>query len=185
MIVFIDESGTHKQDGHSTTAVVYIEVDYDQEFNEKIREIEKELRLNSFHWSEERWDVREKFLTQISKLDFNAKVAVFKNPVKQDKMLEIVFQYLITETKIRTIFLDGKKPKWYELSLKKVLRDKGISVKKLKTVNDKSQPGVQVADCLAGLVRRHYDNQNEENPRKWFEKLKRDKKLTMQLLFGE
>ena len=45
----------------------------------------------------------------------------------------------------------------------KSLKRQGISVKKLKTVNDKSQPGVQVADCLAGLVRRHYDNQNEEN----------------------
>ncbi len=79
--------------------------------------------------------------------------------------------------------MDGKKPRWYELSLKKALRDKGVSVRKLKTVNDKSQPGVQVADCLAGLVRRHYDNQNEENPKRWFDKLRKDKKLTMQLLF--
>lgn len=183
MVIFIDESGTHKQDGHSTTAVVYIEVDYAEEFNKKIKEIEEELRLNSFHWSEERWDVREKFLTKIAKLDFNAKVAVFKNPVKPAKMLEVVFKHLITENNVRNIYLDGKKPKWYELSLKKALRDKGISVRKLKTVNDQSQPGVQVADCLAGLVRRHYDDQNEENPKKWFNKLKKDKKLTMQLLF--
>jgi hypothetical protein len=185
MIVYIDESGTHKQDGHSTTAVVYVEVDHDQEFNDRIMEIERELRLESFHWSEERWDVREKFLTRIAKLDFTAKVAIFKNPLKQDKMLEVVFQHLITEGNIRNIFLDGKKPKWYELSLKKALRDKGISVRKLKTVNDKSQPGVQVADCLAGLVRRHYDDQTEDNPKKWFNKLKKDKKLTMQLLFGQ
>ena len=41
MIVFIDESGTHKQDGHSTTAVVYIEVDYDQEFNERLEKSKK------------------------------------------------------------------------------------------------------------------------------------------------
>ena len=110
-------------------------------------------------------------------------VAIFKNPIKPEKMMEVVFQHLITEGNIRNIYLDGKKPKWYELGLKKALRDKGISVRKLKTVNDKSQPGMQVADCLAGLVRRHYDNQNEENSKKWFDKLKRDKKLTMQLLF--
>ncbi len=183
MIIYIDESGTHRHDGHSTTAVVYIEVMYDQDFNNKIREIEEELRLNSFHWSEERWIVREKFLSKIAKLDFSAKVAIFKNPVKQSKMMEVVFGHLITEGRVRNIFLDGKKPKWYELSLKKALRDKGISVKKLKTANDQSQPGIQVADCLAGLVRRHYDSPNEENPKKWFEKLKRSGKLTMQLLF--
>ena len=67
--------------------------------------------------------------------------------------------------------------------LKKALRDKGVSVKKLRTVNDKSQPGVQVADCLAGLVRRYYDNQNEKNSKRWFDKLRKEKKLTMQLLF--
>ena len=183
MIVFIGESGSQKEDGHSTTAVVYVEVLYSDEFNEKIRRIEEDLRLDSFHWSEERWVVRNKFLAGISGLDFKAKVAIFKNPVRPEKMMEVVFQHLITEGNIRNIYLDGKKPKWYELGLKKALRDKGISVRKLKTVNDKSQPGVQVADCLAGLVRRHYDNQNEENSKKWFDKLKRDKKLTMQLLF--
>ena len=183
MVVFIDESGTHKHDGHSTTAVVYVEVIYSDEFNKKIVKIEENLRLNSFHWSEERWDVRNKFLTEISKLDFQAKVAIFKNPVKPEKMMEVVFQHLITEGNIRNIYLDGKKPKWYELALKKALRDRGVSVRKLRTVNDKSQPGVQVADCLAGLVRRHYDNQSEKNPKKWFDKLRKDKKLTMQLLF--
>ncbi|MBI4034864.1 MAG: DUF3800 domain-containing protein [Candidatus Chisholmbacteria bacterium] len=156
---------------------------YSDQFNEKIKRIEADLRLDSFHWSEERWDVRNKFLTEIVKLDFTAKVAIFKNPVRPEKMMKVVFQHLITEGKIRNIFLDGKKPKWYELSLKKALRDKGVSVRKLRTVNDKSQPGVQVADCIAGLVRRHYDNQNEENSRRWFDKLKREKKLIMQLLF--
>ena len=185
MIIYIDESGTHKQEGHSTTAVVYIEVNYSDDFNKKLKLIEKNLRITSFHWSEERWDVRKKFLTEILNLDFTGKVAIFKNPVKPEKMMEIVFQHLITEGHIRNIFLDGKKPKWYELSLKKALRDKGISVKKLKTVNDISQPGVQVADCLAGLVRRYYDDQNEENSRKWFVKLKKEGKLTVQLLFGE
>lgn len=185
MVVFIDESGTHKQDGYSSTAVVYVEIGDIEVFNKKVREIETSLKLDTFHWSEERWDVRNKFLERVLKLDFKVKVAIFKNPVRSDKMMETVFQHLITESEIKIIFIDGKKPKWYELGLKKALRDKGVSVRKLKTVNDRSEPGVQVADCLAGLMRRYYNNPEEENPRKWFTKLKRDKILTMQLLFGD
>lgn len=50
--------------------------------------------------------------------------------------------------------IDSRKPKWYSLKLKKVLRDKGISVKKVITVRkDESSPGIRVSDCLAGLFR--------------------------------
>jgi hypothetical protein len=185
MVVFIDESGTHNEDGYSSTAVVYVEVQNIDVFNKKVREIEVGLKLNTFHWSEERWDVRNKFLERILKLDFKVKVAIFKNPINSNKMMETVFQHLITENEIKIIFIDGKKPKWYEFGLKKALRDKGVSVRKLKTVNDRSEPGVQVADCLAGLIRRYYNNPDEENSRKWFTKLKKDKILIMQLLFGD
>jgi hypothetical protein len=88
-------------------------------------------------------------------------VAVFKNPANPEKMMDMVFEHLITGTNVRVIYIDGKKPKWYERSLKRELRIKGISVKKLKTASDQSQPGIQAADCLAGLVRRYYNNPNE------------------------
>lgn len=171
MVIFIDESGTHKQEGHSTMVVVYVEVANLEKFNKGIINAEIEIKIDSFHWGDERWNVREKFLSRILKLDFEVKVAIFENPAHPEKMLDIVFEHILTEPNIRALYLDGKKPRWYELSLKKRLRDRGISVAKLRTV-------------MAGLIRRYYDNPTEELPKKWFEKLKKENKLRLQLLFG-
>lgn len=55
MVVFIDESGIHKQTGHSTTAVVYVEVRNLEKFEKAFIDIEKDLRITSFHWADERW----------------------------------------------------------------------------------------------------------------------------------
>lgn len=183
MVIFIDESGTHKQSGHSTETIVYIKVSNLTEVEEKILELEEKLHIQSFHWGEERWDIRNKFLGGIISLDFTVKVAIFENPTHPEKMIEYIFKHLITEDSIQRVFIDGKKPRWYELKLKKILRDRGISVKTLKTVRSESSPGIQLADCLAGLVRRYYDNPEEPGAKKWFRKLKRDKKLTMELHF--
>lgn len=183
MVIFIDESGTHKQTGHATTALVYIKIQNLERIERKILNIENDLRIKSFHWGEERWQVRNKFLSKIFDLDFTVKVVIFKNPVHPESMIEVIFKHLIIEKDIRNIFIDGKKPKWYEQRLKKVLRDKGISIKKLKTVRSESSPGIQLADCLAGLTRRYFDNPDEVDAKKWFRKLKKDKKLTAQFLF--
>ncbi|MEK9200973.1 MAG: hypothetical protein AAB909_03300 [Patescibacteria group bacterium] len=86
MIVFIDESGIHSQGGHSTTAVVYVEISNLEKFDKEIMKIEKDLRISSFHWADERWFMREKFMTRIADLDFKVKVALFKNPVDPVKM---------------------------------------------------------------------------------------------------
>lgn len=177
MIIFIDESGTHKQLGHSTIAVVYVEVANLAVFEKNIKAIEHTLQISSFHWTEERWYMKNKFLTRIFELDFIVKAAVFQNSSRPEKMLEIVFQQFVTEKKIETVFIDGKKPKWYEQKFKKVLRDKGISIKKLKTVRRETEPGIQLADALAGLIRYHYDNPEAVDAKKWVLKLKRAKKL--------
>lgn len=183
MVIFIDESGTHKQVGHSTETIIYIEISDLTEVEKQISILEEKLKINSFHWGEERWDIRNKFLQGIIGLDFTIKVAIFDNPAHPEKMIEYVFQHLITEKNIKKVFIDGKKPKWYEHKLKKILRDKGISVKILKTVRNNSSLGIQLADCLAGLIRRYYDNPVEPGPKRWFRKLKKDKKLTMELHF--
>lgn len=185
MVIFIDESGIHKQTGHATSAVVYIEVENLEKFENKLKKIESDLRISFFHWAEERWLMKNKFLSRIFELDFIVKVAVFENPVKPDAMLEVVFQHLITEKNIVTIFIDGEKPKWYERKLKKVLRDKGIAIKKLKTVRSKSEVGIQLADALASLIRYYHDNPEEKDAKKWFNKLKRDKKLSFELLVNQ
>lgn len=99
-------------------------------------------------------------------------------------MTEAVFQHFITEKDIERVWIDGKQPKWYERRLKKVLRDKGISVKKLRTVrDDASQPGLQLADTLAGLSRYHFKNPNAKDAKKWFDKLKREKNCMLKLFF--
>lgn len=184
MVIFIDESGNHKQTGHASNAIVYIELDNLEKVENKLRRILIALDLEVFHWAEHGWKVRNKFLEQILILDFKFKVGIFKNPVKTSEMTEMVFQHLITEKNIERVYIDGKQPKWYERRLKKVLRDKGISVKKLKTVrNEASQPGIQLADALAGLIRYHFDNPSAIDADKWVNKLKKDNKLFAQIVF--
>ena len=185
MVIFIDESGIHKQSGHSTASVVYIEVKHLEKFENKLKKIEKDLKISFFHWAKERWFMKNKFLSRIFELDFTVKVAVFENPVRPDLMLEVVFQHLITEKSISTIFIDGEKPKWYEHKLKKVLRDKGIAVKKLRTVRSRSEVGIQLADALASLIRYYHDNPEEKDAKKWFNKLKKEKKLSFELLVNQ
>lgn len=184
MVIFIDESGTHKKTGHATTAIVYIKITNLGQIESKVSKVEEKLGISSFHWGEERWQVRNKFLTEIIKLDFTLKVAVFENPVHPEKMFEYVFSHLITEKDIKRIFIDGKKPRWYEQRLKKILRDRAISVKTLKTVRSESSLGIQMADCLAGLIRRYYESPEEQDPKRWYNKLKKDKKLVIEMAFN-
>jgi len=184
MVIYIDESGTHKQSGHAANAVVYVTLDNIEEIENQLRQILTDLKLDSFHWADHGWKVREKFLKEVIELKFEFKVGIFKNPVKMGEMTEAVFQHLITEKDIEIVWIDGKQPKWYERRLKKVLRDKGISVKKLRTVrNEASQPGIQLADTLAGLSRYHFENPEAKDAKRWFERLKKEGKLRAQVIF--
>lgn len=119
MVIFIDESGTHKQSGHATNAVVYITLENIEKVENQIRQILGEMELDSFHWADHGWKIRDKFLKEIIKLDFEFKVGIFKNPVKMGEMTENVFQHLITEKDIEKVWIDGKQPKWYERRLKR------------------------------------------------------------------
>lgn len=69
--------------------------------------------------------------------------------------------------------IDGKKPKWYARKMKKVLRDKNISVRKLKTVHDTEYAGIRVADMVAGLARWQCDDKHTERIQPFYERLKR------------
>jgi len=186
MIIFIDESGINKRDGHSAVAFVYLCFSNVVETEKKIIEIEKQLGIKHFHWadfgSKKGWQVREDFLMAASKLDFSFKISVINNPIKFGKVFEKIFEHLIVENKIKKIVIDGKKPKWYSRKLKKVLRDKSISVKKICTANDESAPGLRFADALAGLFRSHYDKPTEKTTKliKCF-----NNKITVQLMDGQ
>ena len=169
MLIFIDELGIHKQEGHSVVSFVYLCLSNAEEIENKILSIEREVGIRHFHWanfgSKNGWRVREAFLSAVSKLNFSFKIFSTDNPIKYSGVFEMVFNHLIVEHRINKIVIDGKKPKWYGHKLKKVLRDKNISVKKIRTMDDESSPGLRLADALAGLFRSNADNPTEKTKR--------------------
>lgn len=181
MHIFIDESGTGSNKGHSTVAVVYLEIENQDQFEKEYQRLLKDLRLSSFHWAEHGWKVRQNFINKILDLEFTYKIALFENPTNINLMYETVFQHLITEGSIKKIYIDGKKQKWYERKLKKILRDKEVKISKLKSVRKEStESGLQLADALAGLSRYSLDNPYENDALALIKKLRKCKKV-----FGE
>ena len=182
MVIFIDESGIHKSVDHSSFAMAYIGFENVEAIEKAIIAIEKKHNISHFKWTDLPWKLRAAFLTDVAKLPFKAKVAVFRNPIRPDEALEWSAQYLLIEKDFKAIYVDGKKPRWVELRLKKVLRDKGISVKKLKTLRDESSPGIRLADALAGVTRAYYDNPKGKATPLW-KKVRH--KITAQLVGGQ
>ncbi|OGL87739.1 hypothetical protein A3I42_02585 [Candidatus Uhrbacteria bacterium RIFCSPLOWO2_02_FULL_49_11] len=158
MEVFIDESGIHKQTDHSSIALVYVTCGDAEEVAWRINEIEQRLGIKAFHWAEYNWKMRVRFLEAVHSLPFSVKVALVRNPVDVPQWFEFSVTHLIVERNIRKVVIDGKKPKWEERRLKKVLRDKGVSVSKVRGVRDESEPCLRLADALAGLLRSYWDN---------------------------
>ena len=180
MNIFIDESGIHKKIDHSSFALVYVEI---EEFNlveKKVSEIERSLKIEKFHWSEVAWKFKEKFIKEVLKLNFKVKIAIIKNPVNPSKELERVLSHMAIERNISNIFIDGKKPRWYGLKIKKVLRDKGVSVRKVRTVNDDQIACVRLADMVAGLCRSYFDKKNDKRFSKYCKALEKKIIIIMQ-----
>ena len=182
MLIFIDESGIHKKDGISSVALVYVMVEDIEDVEKAILKAEKELRIRSFHWPRHIWKIRFNFIKMLIKEDFTVKVAIVRNPFSE-KSFEKTIEHLLIEKKVKKIILDGKKPKWYSLRLKKVLRDRGISVKKIRTGNDKSFPCLRLADAYAGLVRSYWDDKNNQKAKELYNLA--NKKITTQLVGGQ
>ncbi len=162
MVIFIDESGIHKQKDYSVIALVYVEIRNVATLEKCVEKIEKKLGIEHFHWSDfgsrRGWGVRKKFFTALHKLNFTCKIALIANPTRISSALEYSLRHLVVEQRIAKIIIDGKKPQWYSHRLKKVLRDKGISVKKIQTARDESRAGLRLADAIAGLARSYHDN---------------------------
>lgn len=74
----------------------------------------------------------------------------------------------------------AKNPKWYGLKIKKVLRDRGVSARKVKMIKDDQIACVRLADMVAGLSRAHFDKKNEKNLQKYYKKLERKLIILMQ-----
>lgn len=184
MYIFIDESGTGSKIGHATISVVYLEILNRYKFEKQYKKILVDLKLESFHWAEHGWKVRQKFIFKILDLDFTCKVAFFENPININDMYDMVFQQLIVEKDIKNIYIDGKKQKSYERRLKMILRIKGIKLSKLKSVRkEDSFGGLQLADSIAGLTRYFEDNPNAVDANKLIKKLKRNNKFFIEYRF--
>ncbi len=180
MYIFIDESGIHKKIDHSSFALVYIEVENFDMIEKRICEIEKELKIEKFHWSEIAWKFKEKFIQKALKLDFKVKIAIIKNPVNPARELERILSHMAIEKRISCIYIDGKKPKWYALKIKKVLRDKGVSSGKVRMVKDDQVACVRLADMVAGLSRSHFDKKNEKRLQGYYKMLEKKLVILMQ-----
>ncbi|MCK4554479.1 hypothetical protein KAU19_06015 [Candidatus Parcubacteria bacterium] len=102
--IFIDESGIHKAVDNSTFALAYVKAEHHDELEEKFKTIEQKLKINHFHWSKTVWRVKAKFMDEILKLDFEAKIAVIKNPVNPNIELEKILKHMIIEKNIRNIY---------------------------------------------------------------------------------
>ena len=181
-MIFIDESGIHKAVDHSVFALVYIATRNRELLEKAVVNIEQKLNIEDFHWSEHSWTVREKFFVALAKLPFTAKIAIFRNPIKPAVALEWSLVHMLVEKNVDQIHIDGKQPRRVERQFKKVLRDKGITVRNLRTERHASSPGIRVADALAGLSRAYYDKRSKKAERLW--KIIR-KKITTQILGGQ
>ncbi|MCD6528166.1 DUF3800 domain-containing protein [bacterium] len=173
MLIFIDESGIHKSIEHSSFVLAYLKAEDYNLIEKKIQEIEKKLKIEYFHWAKTVWSVKERFMDEILKLDFRAKIGMVKNPINPAHELERILVHMIVEKDIKNIYIDGRKPRWYERRIKKVLRDKGISVRKLKTVKSNQYAGIRLADMIAGLSRSYFDKKNLEKISKYYQRLKK------------
>jgi hypothetical protein len=164
MYLFVDESGTNKQSGYSVFAVIIVE-DHDiAGLNELILAAEATARTQSFHWKSTPWPVRKAFMKEVSKGQYRVAFSYHKNPVKNfAEALETTIVTAARDLEISRIVLDGRKSKGYEKSIKKTLRDQGLSSRKLRTADDESYPLLRLADAFAGLLRHHTDKPSDHS----------------------
>jgi hypothetical protein len=124
--------------------------------DETIIEAEKKLRIRNFHWTDCSWKIRTEFFRLLLKENFFVRISIIQNPFNKDDLEESI-KLLLLEKKFKKIVIDGKKPKWYASRMKKILRDAGISIKKISTANDESYPCLRLADAYAGLSRAYWE----------------------------
>lgn len=156
MIISIDESGTHKQDGKSVIALVYVAVKDLEVTEQLVLKAEQSAGIHGFHWAHRNWQMRKRFIEEIASGDFKVKIAYVTNPIILDKALAEALQHLLAERHISQILIDGDKPKTYTRQLKKALRD--ITVRKIRSVKDEAYPMIRIADAVAGAARATYDD---------------------------
>jgi len=178
MLIFIDESSVHKREGRSSVVLVYIAIDDVAKIEKAVIKAERKLRIENFHWAQHIWKIRSNFIELLMAEKFFVKAAIIKNPFSE-KDFEGALEALLIEKCIRKVVIDGRKPKWYAQRIKKALRDRGISVRKIVSGNDKAFPCLRLADAFAGLIRTYWDEPLNDKAKQLYKLA--SKKITTQL----
>lgn len=166
--IFLDESGIHKNNGITSIALVFVMSNDLETLNSGVLEAENKLRIKYFHWADHNWNFKEKFLRKIIKLPFTLKVLIFKNPFSLNHY-ERALKYTLVDQELGILVIDGKKSKHYQKEYKKILRDRGIILKKLVLGNDKGYPTLRIADFVAGLTRIYSEGPSRKEAKKLYE----------------
>lgn len=159
MYIFVDESGTNKSTGVCVFTAVLVDTDALAELDQIVTNAEQAAGVRNFHWKAAPWPVRVAFIRGVSRGGFRVRHQLFKNPLLNfGEALESLLITASADISVERIILDGRKDKSYERRLKKILRDKGLSSKKLRTANDEAYPALRIADAVAGLLRAHINS---------------------------
>ncbi len=169
--IFLDESGTHKNTGNTSVVLVFVTSTNLETLNSGVIEIENQLGIKYFHWTEYSWKFKEKFLRGITHLPFSLKVLVFKNPFSWDHY-EKALRYAGIDDGMDVLIVDGKKPRHFRKEYKKILRSHGIVLKKLVLGNDRAYPALRIADFVAGLMRSYSENPSQLKVKKMHDLLR-------------
>ncbi len=184
MLVFIDDSGDagFKLNRGSTEYFVISAVVFDDNLEaEKTAVAIKELRRNlgfsdkiEFKFNKSRKDVREKFLHAVNKFDFRIRsLVVDKKLIRSEElknnkdsfysyMIKTLLKYSNKSILEASIKIDGSGDRTFRRSftsyLRKQLNSKQTKIiKQCRLVNSKNNVLIQMADMIAGSVRRNRD----------------------------
>jgi hypothetical protein len=190
MLVFIDDSGDagFKFNKGSTEFFIISAVIFDDNLEaEKTAVAIKELRRNlgfsdkiEFKFNKSRKDVREKFLQTVNKFDFRIRsLVVDKKIIRSDELKnskDSFYSYMI-KTLLKynnaTIFdasikIDGSGDRVFRRSFISYLRKQLNSrqtkiIKQCRLVNSKNNVLIQMADMIAGSIRRNRDTEKNDH----------------------
>ena len=170
--IYIDESGIANTSKHSTFSFVIIEISDTEKINLEIETVEKKLRLKVAHWRDMSWKVREKFATELSRLDFSAHVVIHKNPINIREAFIKSMEYSIVNEDYGTMIIDGGKDDKLIKIIRNFLRSKNNSISKIRQKSDESAPVLRIADFIAGATRSYYDDPDNINAKNIIDKVK-------------
>ncbi len=198
MLVLIDESGcpgfklTKGSSAYFVLCMVIFEnLSQAESTSNKIATLKHSLNINSeFKFSKTHPTIKDKFFDTICQFDFKVqalvidKCNIYSSRLRNDTdsfynhFVKMLLQYDRNVLQNASIKLDGNGDKEFKRALTIYLRryvddDK---IKKFKFVDSKKDHLIQLADMIVGAIARYY-NPNRKDAGRWFNVLKRTRKL--------